>query len=201
MGNSYLRIPALWEQSAGRIKGQKAAYSYSFDSSIAPRAGFLEEGTFHNMLTLERRRAERSRKPFVLMELETDASVDADTGDCFASQVTSVLLRSTRETDMVGWYKQGTILGVIFTEISLEFATPITEILRTKVVSALRDEFGGKVASKLVVTAHLFPENRKPGGDEPAADIKLYPDLTQAGPNRGLPQAVKRIIDVAGSSA
>jgi len=199
MGNSYLRIPALWEQSAGRIKGQKAAYA--FDSSIAPRAGFLEGETFHNMLTLERRRAERSHKPFVLMVLETGASVDADTGDRFVSQVASVLLRSTRETDMVGWFKQGAILGVIFTEISLEFATPITEILRTKVVSALRDEFGGKVASKLVVTAHLFPENRKPGGDEPAADIKLYPDLTQAGPNKGLPQAIKRIIDIAGSSA
>ncbi|HSY99694.1 MAG TPA: sugar transferase [Terriglobales bacterium] len=117
------------------------------------------------------------------------------------SQVTSVLLNSIRETDIVGWYKKGTILGIIFTEISLEFATPITEILRSKILNALQNEFGGKVALRIVVSVHLFPENRNPGGDEPPADIKLYPDLAKGGPNKVLPQTIKRVIDIAGSAA
>jgi lipopolysaccharide/colanic/teichoic acid biosynthesis glycosyltransferase len=200
MGNSYLRIPALWDQSAGRVSSRKAVSA--FDSLVGTRSRFLEAETFHNMLALERRRAERSRKPFVLMVIEPSASAEAEVRDLYdLSQVTSALLKSTRETDMVGWYKEGAILGVIFTEISLEFTTPITEILRTKVVSALQNEFGGKVASAMVVTVHLFPENRNPSVDEPGADIRLYPDLTQAGPNKGLPQAIKRVIDIAGSSA
>jgi lipopolysaccharide/colanic/teichoic acid biosynthesis glycosyltransferase/GGDEF domain-containing protein len=199
MGNSYLRIPALWERSAGAMRGQKA--TYAFDSSIATRTGFSDEETFHNMLTLERRRAERSRKPFVLMVLDTGASADTEAGDRFASQVTSVLLKSIRETDIVGWYKKETTLGIIFTEISLEFVTPITEILQTKVVNALQNELGGNVASRIVVSVHLFPENRNPGGDEPPADIKLYPDLTKGGPNKAFPQAIKRVIDIAGSGA
>ena len=199
MGNSYLRIPVLWEQGAGRARVQKA--THGLDSSIAKRAAFSEEETFHSMLTLERRRAERSRKPFVLMVIETSASADAEAGEHFVSQVTSVLLKSIRETDIVGWYKKGAILGIIFTEISLEFATPITEILRTKIVSALQNEFGGKVASRIVVSVHLFPENRNLGGDEPPADIKLYPDLAKGGPNKVLPQTIKRVIDIAGSAA
>jgi lipopolysaccharide/colanic/teichoic acid biosynthesis glycosyltransferase len=199
MGNSYLRIPVLWEQGAGRTRVQKA--THGLDSSIAKRAGFSEEETFHSMLTLERRRAERSRKPFVLMVLETSASADAEAGEHFVSQVTSVLLNSIRETDIVGWYKKGTILGIIFTEISLEFATPITEILRSKILNALQNEFGGKVALRIVVSVHLFPENRNPGGDEPPADIKLYPDLAKGGPNKVLPQTIKRVIDIAGSAA
>ncbi|SRR6266851_755393 len=199
MGNGYLRIPALWEQGARRLIGQ-VAISAS-DSSLATRPGLLEEETFHNMLALERRRAERSRKPFVLMVLETSASVEVEAGDRLKSQVTSVLLNSTRETDLVGWYRKGFILGVIFTEISLEFATAITEILRAKIVSALQNEFGGQVSSKIVVTVHLFPENRNPTGDEPAADIRLYPDLTKGGSNKNLPQAIKRAIDIAGSGA
>src|SRR6266851_7553697 len=118
MGNSYFRIPALWEQGARRLAGQKVMSV--FDSPVATRASFLQEETFHNLLTLERRRAERSRKPFVLMVLEADASIEANAADRFLSQVTSVLLKSTRETDLIGWYEKGASLGVIFTEISLE---------------------------------------------------------------------------------
>jgi lipopolysaccharide/colanic/teichoic acid biosynthesis glycosyltransferase len=173
----------------------------AFDSSVAARTGILQEETFHNMLTLERRRAERSRKPFVLMLLDAGTSGEAEATDRLVSQVTSVLLKSTRETDLVGWYKKGAILGVIFTEISLEFTPPITEILRSKVVSALHNELSNRVTSKLVVTVHLFPENRDRDGAETVADIRLYPDLSEGGSKRRLPQIVKRVIDVAGSAA
>ena len=47
---------------------------------------------------------------------------------------------ATRETDIVGWYEDGAILAVIFTEINLEGTSPITEILHSKVVKALREE-------------------------------------------------------------
>ena len=199
MGNSYFRIPVLWEQGARRMTSQKVRSA--FDSSVAKRASFLQEETFHNMLTLERRRAERSRKPFVLMVLKPGESVVVEEGDRFMSQVKSVLLKSMRETDLVGWYKEGIILGVIFTEISLESTTPITEILRSKVVSALHNELSSKVASKLAVTVHLFPEIRDRDGAEPVADTRLYPDLHGGSSKKSLPQAIKRVIDIAASSA
>jgi exopolysaccharide biosynthesis polyprenyl glycosylphosphotransferase len=199
MGNSYFRIPTLWEQGARRMTGQKVMSA--FDSSVATRVRFLQEETFHNMLTLERRRAERSRKPFVLMVLRPDASVVAEVGDGFMSQVKSVLLKSMRETDLVGWYKEGMILGVIFTEISLESTTPITEILRSKVVSALHNELSSKITSMLAVTVHLFPEIRDRDRAEPVADTRLYPDLHVGGSKKSLPQTIKRVIDIAASSA
>ena len=184
MGNSYFRIPAMWEQGARRLLGEKVISA--FDSPGTSLAGFLQEETFHSMLTMERRRAERSRKPFVLMVIEPAACIEADENDRFMSRVTSVLVKSTRETDLVGWYKKGTGLGLIFTEINLEFATHITEILQTKVVSALENGLGIKVNSKLVVTVHLFPENRVSNGDEPSADMRLYPDIAENNANKGL---------------
>jgi len=197
MGNSYLRIPALWEQGARSLKGQKAMSA--FGTSVVTRASFLQEETFHNLLTLERRRAERSRKPFVLMVLEADASVEASVAERLISQVTAVLLKSTRETDLVGWYKNGASLGVIFTEISLEFATPITEILRSKVVSALQNELSSEITSKLAVTVHLFPESRDRDGATTVADTRLYSDLQGGDSKKYLPQAIKRVIDILGS--
>ena len=70
------------------------------------------------MLTLERRRAERSRKPFVLMLL--DANLENGTAEEILRQAVDIVVASKRETDLVGWYKQGAILGVIFTEVNLE---------------------------------------------------------------------------------
>ena len=195
MGNSYLRIPALWEQGARSLKGQKAMSR--FGTSDVTRTSFLQEETFHNFLTLERRRAERSRKPFVLMVLE--ASVDARVADSFLSHVSSVLLKSTRETDLVGWYKNGVSLGVIFTEISLEYATPITEILRSKIVCALQNEPSSRITSDLTVTVHLFPENRDRDGVTTVADSRLYPDLRSGDSKKYIPQAIKRVIDILGS--
>jgi lipopolysaccharide/colanic/teichoic acid biosynthesis glycosyltransferase len=199
MGNSYFRIPALWEQGARRLLGEKVISA--FDSPGTSLAGFLQEETFHNMLTLERRRAERSRKPFVLMVIESVGSIRADECNRFMSKVTSVLVKSTRETDLVGWYKKGTCLGLIFTEINLEFETPITELLKTKVLSALQDAVGVDVNSKLVVTAHLYPENRVLGGDDQGADKRLYPDIAENNANGGIARAVKRVIDILGSGA
>lgn len=199
MGNSYFRIPALWEQGARRLVGSKAVSV--LDSDTTALAGFLQEESFHNMLTLERRRAERSRKPFVLMVVEPKAQIEVEVADRALSQVTSVLLKSVRETDMVGWYKEGSSLGVIFTEISLEFATPITEILRTKVLTSLERELDATVLAKLMLSAHLFPDNRTPVGDEPAADMKLYPDLTEGRARKSLQQLLKRAVDILGASA
>jgi lipopolysaccharide/colanic/teichoic acid biosynthesis glycosyltransferase len=199
MGNTYLRIPALWEQGARRARSQSVMSSFA--SAAATRDGLLQEETFNNMLMLERRRAERSRKPFVLMLLDMGLSPDGETADLLTSGVTSVLMKSTRETDLVGWYKEGVILGVLFTEVSMEGTTPITEILHSKVVSALHNELTRKVTSKLVVTAHLFPESQDRGGAEPAADIRLYPDLSRGGSKRRLAQVAKRVIDIAGSAA
>jgi lipopolysaccharide/colanic/teichoic acid biosynthesis glycosyltransferase len=199
MGDSYFRIPALWEQGARRLIGQSVLSS--LDPSGTVPAGFLQEESFHNTLTLERRRAERSRKPFVLTAIEADDSMEAEVKNRFLLQATSVLMKSIRETDLVGWYKKRAILGIIFTEITSEFAIPVPEILRSKVVNALEVEFGIKVASKFVVTVHLFPEYRVTKDDEPAADMRLYPDIDEKNSNKALPQAIKRAIDIVGSSA
>lgn len=199
MGNSYFRIPALWEQGARRLVGPRTVSA--FDSTAALPSTFLQEAPFQSMLTLERRRAERSRKPFVLMVLEAATSLEQSSAERFLAQVTSVLSKATRETDLVGWYQDGAALGVIFTEISLEFSTPITEILKSKVLGALQNEFGADIHSKIILSVHLFPDKRTPVEDEPAADRKLYPDLAERESTERVPQLIKRIIDIAGSGA
>ncbi len=198
MGNGYSRIPALWEQGVLRSTARKAASAVG--SLLEGRDEVLQEESFRGMLTLERRRAERSRKLFVLMLLDASAFIEEKTADRFMSRVCSALLKSTRETDLIGWYEKGVVLGVIFTEVSSEGEKPITEILRSKVLDALHGELSRKVASSLVVTTHLFPENASRDGGKPVADSRFYPDLAKGTPKKRSSQVVKRVIDILASA-
>lgn len=153
------------------------------------------------MLTLERRRAERSRKPFVLMLMNCRAATTDGHGSDLVDRVMSIVCEATRETDLVGWYESGSVLAVIFTEVSLEGTSPVTQVLDSKITNILRNRLEPKAASKVDITFHLFPENwEDKGHSERLADSKLYPELSKKDAKKQLPIAIKRGIDIAGSA-
>ena len=157
------------------------------------------ENVFQSMLTLERRRAERSRKPFVLMLL--DANLESGDAEEILMQAVEVVVATKRETDLVGWYRQGAILGIIFTEVTLEGERPITETLRTKIETAFVKHLGRDRAARIAISTHLFPENWDKNSSGRVADSALYPDLNRKVSRKRLPLVIKRVIDVAGSGA
>ena len=167
--------------------------------SVAPPEIALAEDVFHSMLTLERRRAERSRQPFVLMLL--DATEENGSSGKALYQALDVLALTTRETDLIGWYQKGIILGIIFTELTEDEKYPVPEILRSKVVAALRERFGVERAGKISISVHLFPQDWDRERAETVADSKLYSDLRRQVPAKRVSLAIKRLIDVLGSAA
>jgi len=197
MANTNLKISPLTEKAAQPLNGGKMLARIAHVP--AGREAILQEETFHALLTHERRRVDRSRKPFVLMLLETHPPRTNGSSTNFSERFHSVIAASTRETDLIGWYETGRILAVIFTELNMEEGTPITELLRAKVEAALRDNLGAKLASKIVITTHIFPESWDENRTERSADMKLYPELSQRVSKRRLPLVVKRSIDVLGS--
>ena len=75
----------------------------------------LAEAAFRQMIAVERKRTERSKAPFLLMLLETDLAEGSREGAATLESVTRVLLSTSRDTDLVGWYKDKVVLGAIFT--------------------------------------------------------------------------------------
>jgi hypothetical protein len=148
MGNSYLKI------SPGQREPQvKAAGLGQAPRSVGTRQEeVLEERMFHSMLTLERRRAERSRKPYVLMLL--DANLENGAAEGILKEAINIIIKAKRETDLTGWYRMGAILGVIFTEVSSEGEKPVTELLRTKIETALIKQMGQERASRIAISMH-----------------------------------------------
>lgn len=198
MGNSYLRIPFPWPQGASRSVEQKTAISLNADSGSRPE--LLQQDTFRNMLTLERRRAERSSDPFVLMLLDLGAPFEAEVAKRHMAKVASVLLKTTRETDLVGWYDKGHIVGAIFTELNPEYLTGIREILRSKVLAALREALSEEAYANLGVSLHLFPAAKDQSESHESPDHHLYPDIRKGQVKRRAAMVAKRAVDILASS-
>jgi hypothetical protein len=160
------------------LPGQRETQPKSSRPNSARRSGgehpkeVLAENVFQSMLALERRRADRSGKPFILMLL--DANLENGAAEEILMGAVSIAVMSKRETDLAGWYKQGAILGIIFTEVSLEGEFPVMEILRLKFETSFVKQLGRDRAGKIAISVHLFPESWKKNDNGQAEDSKLY---------------------------
>jgi hypothetical protein len=186
MGNSYSRVAPLAEQAI--VKPSSADYPRNRDLATAQDKSALPESVFHAMLTLERRRAGRSRTAFALMLI--DANLGNGTAAAILKQAVEVALITKRETDLVGWYKENAIIGIIFTDVNLTGNRPITETLRIKVETALIKHLDREKAAKIAISLHVFPENWDKNHSGWVADSKLYQDLDRKASRKRLELAV-----------
>ncbi len=163
------------------------------------RSSVFGEDEFHSMLILERRRAERSGRPFVLMLL--DAHERNGSSEQLLHRALGVVAAAcVRETDLIGWYRNGAVLGIIFTLVTEEENRPATNILRKKIETALNENLGKENSNAITVSLHVFPERWNRDDSSWVADSKLYSDLDRNAPQKRASLAVKRAMDVAASA-
>jgi len=156
------------------------------------------EDAFRAMLAIERRRAERSGQPFMLMLLSPQGQ-NGSSGKILL-RTFGVVAAQTRETDLVGWHEEGHVLGIIFTQVSPD-PCAVTEILRAKVTSALQEGLGHEIAGAIAISVHIFPEQWNKSDSTWVADPKLYSDIERRVPHKRAMFAVKRVMDIIGSAA
>ena len=160
----------------------------------------LLEPLFVRALSLERKRAERSRSRFVLMLVAAGAVARPPFADAPLARAVPAVVASTRETDVVGWHKEPGTLGVIFSELGAGAKEAILAALRAKVTGVLGSVLRPGELESLTLTFHWFPDDWK--GDEAGPAITtLYPDLVERGQAQHVPRALKRAIDLLGSAA
>jgi exopolysaccharide biosynthesis polyprenyl glycosylphosphotransferase len=160
--------------------------------------GLLPEPMFLRALSLERRRAERSKKRFILMVVSSAPGAQNDDGAILARSVDAILA-AIRDTDVAGWYQDQAALGVIFTEMGSGESKAIVGALRAKVTAALGANLDAAELASVHITLHSFPEDLGNVEGWPSIE-KLYPDLEQRNESRKAPRAVKRAIDILGSA-
>lgn len=174
------------------------SYILSAERVFAGERRVLNEESFQHMLSIERKRTERSRKAFLLMLLDTGAGAGRNSAKRLENIVPTLLV-NTRETDITGWYKDGSVLGVMFTELEIEDKEPILRTMLERVSGALRENLTFDQFNKVSISFHLFPENWNHDSDERPSNPALYPDLTKRDESRRSFQIMKRLMDIIGS--
>jgi len=156
----------------------------------------LDESSFAQVLGVERKRTDRSGRPFLLVLLDLRLALTGEQG--VDSPLIKKVIRSlkvcTRQTDLTGWYKAHCVVGVIFTEICGE--ENVVEVILEKIRDALRVHVKQKDAERIALRVHAYPDE---DGSLPESglDGELFPDLRKP-TTRHL---FKRMVDVFGSLA
>jgi exopolysaccharide biosynthesis polyprenyl glycosylphosphotransferase len=117
------------------------------------------------------------------------------------AEIASAVSGATRETDIIGWYRMGAILGVIFTDVGIKNWEAIQDFARSKVISSLRAKLSPKQADRIDISFHLFPEKWDKAGHGGLGNASLYPDLFERDEAKKFSLIVKRLMDILGSIA
>ena len=172
-----------------------AVASSDFMQQILPENVFLE------MLGLERKRAERSHRKFLLLLLDAEDAASTETRAEVLNGVTRAMDAVRRDTDPAGWYQSNSILGVIFTDLGPLDDTAMVNRLLQRVHEALSVQLSFVDLQNVHITAHIFSDKSDANASEIAADPAFYPDLFYQNKAKKAAFMVKRAMDIVGSAA
>jgi len=159
----------------------------------------LPEDLFLAMLCLERKRAERSSRKFLLLLLDAENATGTSRQGKVLNGIVKAADAARRETDPAGWYKHSAILGIIFTELgALDNAAIINKLL-DKVHEALRAELNAEDLQLIRVSVHIFSDDSNDEDSSDSPNANFYPDLRHEQDAKRIPFLLKRFMDIVGS--
>jgi hypothetical protein len=118
------------------------------------------EEAFQYFLEIERKRAQRSGRPFLLLlaDLKNQPGKSALLGRPLASKLFAALWLCLRETDFVGWYREGRVAGAVLTQrAELRHAHMSQQILE-RITRVLDERLPRDVAARLQVRIYQPPD-------------------------------------------
>ena len=162
--------------------------------------GVLNAEDFLRMIALERKRSERSRKPFMLLLLDMGDDLPSERNGRILGKILSALSASTRDTDVTGWYSNHCVVGVMFTEITIEEGGSTPSTIITRVTQTLQKNLTLEQFNRVTLSFHVFPEDWDHESQQGSTNPTLYPDLSQREDGRKLSRKMKRVMDILVSS-
>ncbi len=162
--------------------------------------GLISEESFKTMIEVERKRSDRSGKPFLVMLLDLTSVINGKDRYSngrnsilhFFNKVVKTITEETRDIDIKGWYETGKSVGILFTEITLEGKDKILE----KINRGLNKVFH-ETASRINISCHWYPMEHSELGNG-VVQI-FYPDPSQLSLKKRIYRISKRSIDILGS--
>lgn len=142
-------------------------------------AALLPEEHFRRVLSFEQKRAERSERRFVLMQVHLGIVRQAAKAE-MAQGIAEALAAATRETDLSGWYHQDSVVGVLCTEIGAADLNSTLNTLQSKVSSALHSKLPAETTKGITISFQIFPQDVELKNRVAPAAVSASTDLQPA---------------------
>ncbi len=172
-----------------------------FDAVSIGEREVLNEKGFKRTIALERKRSERSKEPFLLMLVDVGNSPESKDSQYVLESMTTVLMGCSRDTDVIGWYRERSTLGVMFTALMLNDKDLILTTILNRISSMLRDELTFDQFNQVNLSFHFFPDDWDNSSPKGPTNVTLYPDLMNPGSRKRSLLLVKRSLDLLVSAA
>jgi lipopolysaccharide/colanic/teichoic acid biosynthesis glycosyltransferase len=178
---------------------------------VAPRLGagraeakalslLLTEESFRNAIAKERRRTERSGLAIALVLISIgDFGRDAHSSTIW-SGVAEALAAVQSEIDILGWFEQDTMMGLLAPDIKTSELAAVCRELETRLRKELTARFDQHITENVSVRLRVYPEPMR--SEEEASqsvDFYLFPELHEGRASIMGYEPVKRGLDIAGS--
>jgi lipopolysaccharide/colanic/teichoic acid biosynthesis glycosyltransferase len=160
----------------------------------------LSEGYFRGAITLERKRTERSGLAIMLLLISVGESVRKTDPLETWKGLADALAAVSSEIDMLGWFEQGTVMGLLASDIPPSELAAVSKAVEEKFRKELTGRFEPEITDSVIIRLRVYPESLR--SEEEASqsiDSYLYPELHESRMWVMGYEPVKRGLDILGS--
>jgi exopolysaccharide biosynthesis polyprenyl glycosylphosphotransferase len=179
--------------------GKLREFPSNQSSFEASRLRIQNENPFRTMIAFERKRSERSHKAYALALISAADRLPATKRKSLLEKIAMALSALTRDTDLIGWYRGGSVLGIIFTDIVNQEKNAVVSALRTRITETLRENLTREQLSHISIVLDCYPEDWRIEALRRPSNPALYPDVTSRDRSRRIAMTIKRMLDIVGS--
>ncbi|MEO5925043.1 MAG: hypothetical protein ABIR70_14580 [Bryobacteraceae bacterium] len=109
----------------------------------------LSESQFLGVLALEKRRLERSGRPFVVVQISAPSLFVGGLSGRTQKRSLRLFTSSSRQTDVIGWIDAGQVLGVICTELGSHEEAAAGKAILEKLENLVRKNLAPSCVSEM----------------------------------------------------
>jgi lipopolysaccharide/colanic/teichoic acid biosynthesis glycosyltransferase len=165
------------------------------EPSPGARASILNTELFRDALARERKRSDRSGRPFALLLIEAEGGRGRAAAPLW--EVARAALAVARgEADLAGAFDGQPRLGVIMPQLGASDLVAAGQVVDRRFRRELARRLDSRTVGRFRSRLHLYPEARSGGSGGWPVDPVLYPDLERRWARRSVRAAVKRSLDV-----
>ncbi len=179
MGNGMMSILKRTKK-VNNLSGSKLL-PVLLENSFEDKYPFYDQSQFHHLLHLEKKRTDRSQKPFILLLFDVLALIDDHLEEEIFENIKYALSSSLRESDLCGWFEYNKIIGIICADITIINAKTIERII-SKIHLRFCEKLNREVVQKINLTFHTYPDNINHFSINYPFNVSRYPDITNLDP-------------------